>query len=182
MNLQRRSPKGMGMSNRIMTWLIVAGLGVNVALMALHAVLVRRTQIYHEGQLFPPITGIRLDDTESASVQPPCVLIRITSDDCRFCKLDYPAYAEIAVAAAANGCELFAIAPVSGQMAPSASERAQQLKYVSMELGEALYPKITPQTILLDRDRRATWLHVGAMNKSEVDRAITAIAVMTRPR
>jgi hypothetical protein len=151
-------------------WPLILLATVNVGLLVAYGFLSSRASVYHRGGYFPAVSGIALDGGRFVAAPSPCYVLRLTADDCLYCQRDQPRYSQVVRAAHGIGCQVVAVAPQAGQMAPAPGGGAHQLKFVEMELGDSLYPYLTPQTILLDGNRRVVWQHQGALN----DRALTA--------
>jgi hypothetical protein len=136
----------------------------------------RAAEVYRIGSPFPIPSGFLLDGAYLQPTRAHCYLIRITADACPYCKQDEARYSSLAAKARALGCEVIAVAPRAGQMAPMHGGPAVQLKYVDMRLGTILDPFLTPQTILLDEAGRVAWERQGSMSDRDQQAAARALA------
>jgi hypothetical protein len=50
-----------------------------------------------------------------------------------------------------------------------------QLQFVDMNLGRVIYPFLTPQTILLDRNGRVKWQRQGSLDERSLEQGLQAI-------
>jgi hypothetical protein len=130
---------------------------------------------YRHGQLLPIPSGIDLGGGYVESRPATCYLIRITADDCPYCRRDAPYYTALASYAHERGCFVVAMAPRAGAMKATRGI-AVQLKYVSMQLSEAIDVSVTPQTVLLDHTGRVLWQRRGAMSDADREHARSLLA------
>lgn len=147
---------------------------INIALVAGYLLLRQQLGYYDRGRLFPAVAGADLRGRAWEAGESTCYVIRVTADDCPYCREDAPLFSEIADAALNEDCSVVSIAPRAGEMA-EVSGKVQQLKYISMDLGGLLNPFITPQTIVLDAERRLEWSIIGAMDTRKQRRALGVI-------
>lgn len=168
--------------SKFFSWAIISAIVIDIALIVGYVKLKSEAPIYAEGQQFPAIIGIDLDGKRRNSLDSPCQVIRITADDCPFCEMDRPAFLQIVGAARDVNCDVVAFSPMAGGMERNSNTEIDQLKFISMDLGETLIPFITPQTIILDADRRVIWSWLGAIADRERKRALTAIHSIESPR
>ena len=69
------------------------------------------------------------------------------------------------------------LSPQTGQQKLNLnSGQALQLQYVDMQLGRALNPFTTPQTILLDAEGHVIWAWEGAMDGDALSHALQALS------
>lgn len=156
--------------SRVLTFLMVGVTALNVAGAALYLVLDRVKQskaqpMLPNGSLFPKFTGVDLKGAAWASRDVPCRVVRITDDNCAYCRLDQPFYDSILSAAADASCEVIEMAPRSGGIAYNPRPGVVQLKYVDTDVGAAIYPFATPQTIVLDRNGSVRMNRRGAFDE-----------------
>jgi thiol-disulfide isomerase/thioredoxin len=165
----------------VSVWVMGFMLLVNGVLLGAYAVLNSSTSsVYPADQQFPAIAGIGVDGSTRQGRDSRCYVIRITADNCPYCKLDYPAYTRFARAADQAGCDLVAVAPRAGQMSATAGEEDRQLTFVAMDLGEALYPFLTPQTIVLDAARKVRWHRQGTFDEPALQDGIAVLQRLGR--
>lgn len=106
----------------------------------------------------------------------PCYLIRVSADGCPYCRLDQPQYTELARRVQDIRGKTILVAPKTGQIEwPEGDGKTMQLQYVDMKLGRALYPFLTPQTILLGRDGSIIWAQEGSMSDQALSAAVSAL-------
>ena len=132
--------------------------------------------LYGSNDRFPVPSGYLSDKGFMAPESAPCVLIRLSSDGCPYCRLDRGLYTHLVQRAQQAGCKTIILAPKVGQIKSNGKgDGPMQLQYVDMKFGEALYPFMTPQTMLLDRGGRIMWDREGAMDKRALENALQAL-------
>jgi hypothetical protein len=166
---------------RTLRWGIAVAVVLEIGLVSAYAILNDKLQVYYIGTQFPEIAGIDLDGEMRKVTKADCYVIRITSDFCAHCRADQPAYEEITNASRAAACQIVEVAPLAGDMASRPRDAVTQLKYVDMPLAKALYPYVTPQTIVLDADRKVKWKRVGKLTKETLASAIAVLETTTSP-
>lgn len=132
-------------------------------------------RIYRPGVRFPRPSGYLMDKSYFTEDLAPCFLIRVSSDECPYCRLDQDPYALFVQQARQKGCRPLILTPVAGKKLVVNSEEALQLQYVDMRLGRALNAFMTPQTILLDAEGRLVWAWEGTMDDRALARALKAL-------
>jgi hypothetical protein len=166
---------------RGMTYFLSALAALNVLLLGTHVALSSDWfGLYPTNADFPALAGIGIDDARREGRQASCHVIRITADNCRYCAFDQTRYARFAEVAERTGCDVVSVAPFAGAMARKAGEERQQLKFVSMELGEVIYPFATPQTIVLDASRRVRWHRYGMFDDASLEEGLTLVQGLGR--
>ena len=166
------------MAKKVSTIVSVATVALCIiASIELGAVVVMRkaADIYHVGQSFPIPSGYQLDGRYLSGTPAACFVVRVTADECPYCKQDLAHYSTLTERATAHGCRIVELSPRVGQMAPRAGTPAIQLQYVDMALGRTLNPYATPQTILLNRDGRMAWQRQGAMDDEDLGAALDSL-------
>ena len=138
-------------------------------------VMRKAADVYRAGQSFPIPSGYQLDGRYLSGTPAACFVVRVTADECPYCKQDLAHYSTLTQRATEHGCRIIELSPRVGQMAPRAGTPAIQLQYVDMALGRALNPYATPQTILLNRDGRMTWQRQGAMDDEDIGAALDSL-------
>lgn len=131
--------------------------------------------VYRIDEAFPLPSGYSLDSRYVAPTSARCSLLRVTADTCPYGRQDRAQYTRLVDEAERVGCRTLAIAPIAGQMAPTEEGPSIQLQFIEMNLGRALDPFLTPQTILLDGEGRVKWQRQGAMNDLELELALEAL-------
>jgi hypothetical protein len=144
--------------SRIAGWGLAGLITLNIAGTAYYFVLqqqIRQVQPKPSmvvGDHFPPLSGTDVQGVKWWAGNAPCRVVRIADDRCPYCEKDKPSYEKLVDAAQRTSCEVIEIAPQAGGMAYDPRPGVVQLKYVDADVGSALYPFATPQTIILDRD------------------------------
>ena len=155
---------------------LVIGLGVVAAVQLATLLFLRRVErIYDVGQVFPPPFGYSIDMRHLPPVEAPCYLIRVTSDDCVYCRLDQAVYQRVVDEAQRAECQVTEIGPRVGQVAIRPAAEVVQLQYVDMSFARSLDPFATPQTILLDPAGAVVWHRQGALAETDLARAVRDI-------
>lgn len=162
----------------LLTRAFIGAIFINLMFVLCYIFLSREPR-YAPGSVFPPIAGVGLDGRMQPDRVASCYLIRVTADNCEYCKADQPAYTRIVEAAHGAGCDTLSLAPLVGLMAPRPDGDVRQLGLVTMEFGASLYPSMTPQTILLDGDRRVIWSVLGALANGDASDGIEAITALS---
>lgn len=172
---------------RIATWGLVAFAIVNISGTVAFFVLqekvrtARRQPSLTEGAVFPAFSGVDVQGVSWESGDVPCRIIRITDDNCEFCKTDKPFYGQVLDAARRASCELIELAPRAGGMAHDPRGGVVQLKFVDTDIGSLLFPFATPQTIIVDQDWRVRMTNRGVLNEMSVARAIALLREISVP-
>lgn len=156
--------------------LIVALIVVSVfELLALYA-LRRESALYRSQLTFPTPSGYIAGRVVSGAGDSPCSLLRLSSDYCKYCRIDQPHYKSLRAAATNAGCSSFLMAPKAGHLKfQEDGSGTKFLQFVDFEMGRALNPFSTPQTILLDRTGRVLWYRDGTMDERAAASAIRAL-------
>jgi hypothetical protein len=141
----------------VVSWLLVGATILNIAGVATYFLLkeeIRQAKprpTLRRGDSFPRFSGIDLQGLEWISRDAPCRVIRISDDNCSYCRQDKAFYDAILGAAAEASCEAIEIAPTAGGMAEDLRPGVVQLRFVDTDVGAVLFPFVTPQTIVLDQ-------------------------------
>ena len=110
-----------------------------------------------------------------APTEAPCYVIRVTADECPYCRRDQSQYGRLVAEAQRAGCQVSAVGPRVGDVAIRQDRDVVQIQYVDMRLGRSLNPFLTPQTILLDHTGRLRWHRQGSLNDQDVTRGVREI-------
>ena len=140
---------------------------------------IRRPAVTEVGGTFPAFSGIDLHGARCNSQDPPCRVIRITDDNCSFCKRDQASYQKLVSAAHRASCEIVEMSPKAGRMADAPGRGIIQLQYVDTDIGSVLAPFATPHTVLLDREWSLAWGRRGALDEGSVADALAALNMMS---
>jgi hypothetical protein len=148
---------------------------INAFELAFFFAIHRRAGLYGADDQFPLPSGYLLNKRYKASGGAPCYLLRVSSKDCPYCRLDQSQYARLVQEAQKVGCETIVMAPEAGAAELYNDSRVVQLQYIDMKFGRALNPFMTPETILLDGRGRVVWSRWGAMDNPSLADAIHAL-------
>lgn len=172
----------MSMRWRLATFLLAGTTAANIAGTACYFLLHETVQkatpqpTLMVGSRFPKFTGIDLQDVKWVSQDDaPCRVVRITDDDCSYCRQDRPYYDSILTEAVEASCEIIEMAPRAGGMKHDPRPGVVQLKYVDSDLAAAIFPFATPQTIVIDRDWSVRVNKRGAFDKKSLARTIALL-------
>lgn len=144
--------------SRIATWSLLGLLAGNVLGTGYYFVLkhkiaeVRRPPVVEVGDDFPEFSGVDLRGMKWVSHGAPCRVLRITDDQCSFCKKDKPSYTKLLEAARRASCDIIEVAPKAGSLALDPRPGVVQLKFIDADLGSVVGAFVTPQTVVVDRD------------------------------
>lgn len=174
--------------SRIATWSLVGFMAINIAGTACFFVLQAKMRqakprpALAEGAKFPNFSGI---DVRGASWQPraaaPCRVIRIAEDHCAYCRKDQPSYEKLVDAARHAACEVIEVAPAAGGMADNPRPGIVQLKFVDGDIGSVLFPFVTPQTIILDRDWTVRMTRRGIFDDQSLASSMALVGSLSAP-
>lgn len=154
-----------------------AGLTALIIGLTIMLVMLRRVdRIYEIGEVFPPLSGYSIDMQYVPAAFAPCRLIRVTADNCPYCRADQDEYGSLLDEARRANCQLATVGPRAGDVALQPDTGIVQLRYVDLRLGRALDPFGTPQTILLDASGRVVWHHRGPLKEQDRRRATQEVA------
>lgn len=126
-------------------------------------------------------SGVDLQGDTWKSQQAPCTILRITDDECVFCKRDSVSYERIVDAARRSSCDVIEIAPVAQGMAYAPRPGVTQLQFVDRDVVTALYPFVTPQTIILDNHWVVRMTKRGVFDDDSLAEGLSVIASLKRP-
>jgi hypothetical protein len=102
--------------------------------------------------------------------------VRLSSDACPYCRVDQPQYKRLLEKTTRAGCTSVILAPKAGQLRfKGDGSGTKHLQFIGFDLGLALNPFSTPQTILLDRGGRVMWYREGTMDDRALSRATSAL-------
>jgi ribosomal protein S27E len=132
-------------------------------------------QYYSYKETLPVPSGYRGDGSVIALSRPLCYVIRLSADGCLYCKKDQVQYDRITAEARRNKCASIIMAPKVGEMSVKTLSYGEQLQYVDMPFGKALYPFITPETLVLSSRGKMLWNYEGAMDNRALSHALRAI-------
>jgi len=164
------------MLRRVWEYTIVALIAINVIELGVSFKLRSDTRLYRLADQFPIPSGYLANGNFKQSEAHRCFVLRVSSDDCSFCKLDEAQYVQLVQQATAAGCETVLFTPkVEKQKSEVQDGDVMHFVYVDMDLGKTLIPFLTPETILLDRTRRVAWYQEGAMDDRGLSDALRAL-------
>lgn len=144
-----------------------------------YAVYVMRPRLglalYEQNAVFPHISGVLYDGSVLQVDPMTCVLLRVTSDSCPHCREDKSRYGQLRQSARSVHCKILEVSPRTGQIKGRSDPDVAQMKFVDMQLGAALIPYETPETIVLDNARRVVWVHEGSLDDSALSTAVKSL-------
>lgn len=160
---------------RLLGWSLIGASVCNLVLAA--DIFYRRSELRRNesGATIPMISGVRLNGESWRASLASCRVIRITKDDCPYCRLDKSAYAEFVQAAKQADCEILELAPRAGDMSEDVREGIVQLKYIDTDLGPSVFPIGTPMTIVVDATWKVKWKRLGAFSSSSLKDGIRVL-------
>ena len=129
----------------------------------------------------PPVSGIDINAAPWKSADTKCHLVRITEDTCAFCRRDRLNYERLSQAALQSNCEVIEIAPRAGKLGPNARPGVVQMKFVAVDLGPAVYPFVTPQTVVLDRNWAVSYIRRGMFDEKALGDAVEVVRGFAKP-
>jgi hypothetical protein len=127
----------------------------------------------------PPVSGIDVNGALWQSKAAKCHVLRVTDDGCTFCRRDLPNYQRLIAVARDMSCEIIEIAPQAGRLGRDPRPGIVQMKYVTAALGPAVYPFVTPETVVLDKDWSVRYIRRGMFDEETLDDAIEVLRRMT---
>jgi len=149
---------------------------VNAFEMAFFFKIQHDSRIYNRSIHFPVPSGYLLDSSFLPASAAHCFLLRLTSDACPYCHLDQPEYKRLVAEAQKDGCKVVTLAAKLGQVKPNGNLGGiAQLQFVDINLGQALNPYSTPQTILLNSDGKIAWDREGSIDPASLSEALHAL-------
>jgi hypothetical protein len=174
--------------SKIVTLGLIGLIALNIAGTAWYVMLqheirsAKPTASLAEGSKFQLLSGIDVQGAAWKSHDASCRVIRVTDDYCAFCKKDAPSYDKIVDAARRSSCEIIEISPLAQTMAANPRSGITQLQFVSGDIGTLLYPFVTPQTIVVDKDWYVKMTKRGGFDEQSLSDALSLIAAMSVPR
>jgi len=163
---------------RLITELLIIALVVSNILELVFCLKIRKDSSLYASNTRMSLPSGYLTDHRFATAGPaPCYLVRLSSDNCRFCRLDKAEYARLVEQAEKTRCRVIILAPQLGQTNEyGAGSDAMQFQFIDMSFGRELNPFITPQTLLLDRGGRIVWDREGSIDADSLSSGLRAIA------
>ena len=113
----------------------------------------------------PPATG------------PACHLVRYASINCRYCSPKYSQpWNDLERALTRRGCDSIIVSPYAGDF-PLDDEKTpkQKLAGVSLQFMKSTGFNSTPITLLVNRDWRIVWSHLGVLEEDDRQQALNAM-------
>jgi hypothetical protein len=165
----------------IATWGLAGFMALNIAgtgyyfYLKQQTVKTREPQVVELGSQFPAFSGVEVGGAKWAAADAPCRVIRVTDDNCAYCKKDQPNYTKVLAAARQASCEVIEVAPRAGSMSVDPRPGVVQLKFVDADIGSVLAPFATPHTVILGRDWTLKWNRRGMMDDKALASGLAAI-------
>jgi hypothetical protein len=131
------------------------------------------------GKEFPLFSGVDIQGDKWAPRDAPCRLIRIADDRCAYCKKDQPSYDKVLDAARHAACEIIEMAPQAGGMAYDPRPGVVQLKFIDVDVGSVLFPFVTPQTVILDRNWSVRMTKRGIFNDQSLASSLALLETLS---
>jgi hypothetical protein len=103
----------------------------------------------------------------------PCYVLRYASEQCPFCKADYPVFAALDAAASGRGCQTWVISPTPGEFPRPVERRRVNVAYIDLHSARMLRLSETPTTVLLDQNQVIRWVKVGALSSADIAQALS---------
>lgn len=178
-----RKREGAALLRRI----AIALLAIVLLLICTLVSLRRMDGIYRAGQAMPIRVGFSPDLAQVEVPQGRCVLVRVTSQQCSFCKKDQRQYERLVAEAQQANCATVAIGPRVGDMRASVGgTRSSEYvdfaiggtlswQYIDLAVGRALMPFVTPQTLIVDSSGRLVWQRREALDDDDLVAASHAL-------
>lgn len=141
----------------------------------------RPTASLTEGAQFHLSSGIDVMGEAWKARDALCRVIRITDDNCEFCKKDAPSYDTLLEAARLSTCEIIEISPLAQTMAVNPRPSVTQLQFIARDVGPALYPFVTPQTIIVDKEWFVKMTKRGGFDEQSLSKALSLMAELSAP-
>lgn len=139
---------------------------------------------------FPPgqaIFASPLGITDAGSPPPTgagCHLVRYASIHCRYCAPKYSQpWNDLERTLTARGCDSIIVSPYAGDF-PLEDEKTPRKKMagVSSQFMKSTGFTSTPATLLVDRDWRIVWSHIGVVEDDDRQQALQAINTLPGDR
>jgi hypothetical protein len=107
---------------------------------------------------------------------PSCHVVRYASINCGYCSPERSqSWNDLEKALTAKGCDAIIVSPFSGDFPLGDGKTTEQrLAGVSMKFVRSTSFHSTPITLLLDRDWKIVWSHVGTVDGDDVQQALRA--------
>lgn len=159
----------------ILFWTLTGLMICNLVLVACFAWLKYEFHQHALGEVTPIISGVEVDGSQWHSQPASCRVIRVTEDDCQYCRSDEASYAAFRQAATQVSCEILEIAPRAGDMRKDARDGVVQLKYIDVDIGPSMFPLMTPMTFILDGNWKVKWMRRGTFSELALEDGIRAL-------
>lgn len=169
----------MNKLTNVLVWTLIGLVACNLILAAISFRLKYELYQHAKGEVVSLVSGVRVDGSPWRASPASCHVLRITSDNCPYCKSDHDAYMAFRQAARQTSCEIVELAPRAGEMREDAREGVTQLKYIDADLGPAIFPLATPMTFVLDGNWKVKWMRRGTFSAATLDDGIQALQAVS---
>lgn len=166
---------------KVGVWALVGLMIVNLSAGAYHVHLqratagVKRGVPFVAGEAIPRFSGVDISGNKWSPAYAPCRVIRLTEDDCVYCKKDRPSYSALIEAALRFSCEVIELSPKAGGMTADPRKGVVQLKFVDSDVGSAMFPFLTPTTLVVDGNWVLKWGRRGMFDEVSLAEGIAAL-------
>lgn len=128
---------------------------------------------FPSGRQIADTPGITASGGSAASARA-CHLVRYASTYCGYCAPKYSQpWNELEKTLIGKGCDAIIVSPYSGDLPPGDSTTPEQkLAGVSLPFIRSTRFSSTPITLLLDRDWRIVWSHIGVVETGDSHEAL----------
>jgi hypothetical protein len=126
------------------------------------------------GQMISRPTGITAGGTPPVAGAP-CHLVRYASINCGFCSPKYSkSWDDLERTLTRKGCDAIIVSPYATDLPLGDGTTPEQpLAGVSLQFMKSTRFNSTPVTVLVDRDWRILWSHVGVLDGNDYERALS---------
>jgi hypothetical protein len=105
-----------------------------------------------------------------------CHLVRYASLNCGYCAPKYSqAWDQLERTLTSRGCDAIIVSPYATDLPlGDGITPEQKLAGVSLQFMESTHFNSTPITLLVDRDWKIVWSHVGVLDNNDYEQALSA--------
>ena len=145
---------------------------VNVSELVFLRHLSVNSQVYAPNSTFPPPSGLFEGGNYLSRSNSKCVLYRISSGSCPYCRADSLLLDTLIAKARSAGCASISILP---RYSSPPVDAIDSLRYVSLAFGGAIDPFAVPQTFVVNHSGRLLWQHAGPLTDQSINQAVASM-------
>ncbi len=175
----------MTLGKHWLRWASICAVLLNAGAMGAHYWLAHKPMINERvlpGVVVGPIAGITstgIAVTENSMNAYPCHVIRYTSIHCPWCLRDEPTWARFDETLRHYGCDSTILGPLGTDLPANAMLTPNQRSLVAVPafVAQKIDLRVTPTTIVLDKNWKVVWSNLGILKPDDAEKALSSLAL-----